>query len=235
MRSFVAFAGLLAACLASTACGTKSAAPPPATTTRPTTTTAPAPPAFPTTVETTASCTPAARHTYPTRRYINNHLKLDVKEVKLLFTTNCGQFVVTIDKKTSPRAASSFVSLAQRGFYDDTFFHRIVPGFVIQGGDPTGTGSGGPAYQTHDKVPKTVAYTYGVVAMAKAPTEPAGTAGSQFFIVTVRNANLPPDYAVVGKVTSGFATVNLIGTLGNAQQQPTRNVVISKVTLGIKK
>jgi peptidyl-prolyl cis-trans isomerase B (cyclophilin B) len=100
---------------------------------------------------------------------------------------------------------------------------------VIQGGDPTGMGSGGPGYKTHDQVPATAAYVHGVVAMAKTGAEPAGTAGSQFFIVTGADAGLTPDYAIVGKVTQGLDVVDKIGKLGDTQERPTANVVISKV------
>jgi cyclophilin family peptidyl-prolyl cis-trans isomerase len=174
-------------------------------------------------------CTEATTHTHD-RTLPDKHLRLDAaKTYRLLFETNCGDFTITLDQKTAPNATGSLVSLAQRGFFDDTFFHRIVPGFVIQGGDPTGSGSGGPGYETHDKVPQDASYAHGVVAMAKAGAEPAGTAGSQFFVVTGQDASLPPDYAIVGKVTSGLDTVDRIGRLGNASEQPTRAVVISKV------
>ena len=100
---------------------------------------------------------------------------------------------------------------------------------MIQGGDPTGTGSGGPGYSTHDKVPRNASYAHGVVAMAKSGAEPPGTAGSQFFVVTADGAPLPPDYAIVGKVTEGLDVVDRIGKLGDAAEQPTRDIVISKV------
>jgi cyclophilin family peptidyl-prolyl cis-trans isomerase len=147
--------------------------------------------------------------------------------------TNCGSFTIRMDQKQSPNAASSFVTLVQRGFFNETVFHRIVPGFVIQGGDPTGTGTGGPGYSTVDKPPKNASYTHGVVAMAKTATEPAGTAGSQFFIVTVANAGLPPDYAIIGKVVKGLAIVDHIGTLGDASQQPTQVVEIRQATVKV--
>ena len=176
------------------------------------------------------SCTKAAPHA-SSRTMKDEHLKLDAdKTYRLVFHTNCGDFTVTLDQKTSPNATGSLVSLAQRGFFDDTFFHRIVPGFVIQGGDPTGMGTGGPGYSTHDKVPQNASYAHGVVAMAKSGAEPPGTAGSQFFVVTGADASLPPDYAVVGKVTSGLDVVDAIGQLGDpATEQPTRSIVISKV------
>jgi peptidyl-prolyl cis-trans isomerase B (cyclophilin B) len=174
-------------------------------------------------------CTTATPHA-SSRRLANQHLKLDpAKTYRLVFQTNCGDFTITLDQKSAPNAASSLVSLAKRGFFDDTFFHRIVPGFVIQGGDPTGAGTGGPGYETHDKVPQDASYVHGVVAMAKSGAEPAGTAGSQFFVVTGQNAALPPDYAIVGKVTSGLDVVDVIGGFGDATEQPTRSIVISKV------
>ncbi|HEU5212098.1 MAG TPA: peptidylprolyl isomerase [Gaiellaceae bacterium] len=150
---------------------------------------------------------------------------------ELTFTTNCGSFTVRLDPKLAPKTGASLVQLAKNGFYDDTIFHRIVPGFVIQGGDPTQSGSGGPGYSTVDPPPADARYTKGVVAMAKTGAEPAGTSGSQFFIVTPADAQLPPDYAIVGKVVDGLDVVELIGQLGDASQQPTQNVVISKVTV----
>ncbi len=181
---------------------------------------------------TAQGCTSAPAHVHPNGGYPNKHLKLEpAKTYKLVFETNCGSFTITLDQKLAPNATGSLVSLAQRGFFNDTFFHRIVPGFVIQGGDPTGQGSGGPGYETHDKVPANAAYVHGVVAMAKTGAERAGTAGSQFFVVTGQDANLPPDYAIVGKVTQGLDVVDRIGTLGDANEHPTQNVVISKVRI----
>jgi peptidyl-prolyl cis-trans isomerase B (cyclophilin B) len=162
--------------------------------------------------------------------YANERLKLDPgKTYRLVFTTNCGDFTVTLDPKRAPNASASLVSLAQRGFFKDTFFHRIVPGFIVQAGDPTGTGLGGSGYKTHDTVAADASYRHGVVAMAKAENEPAGTAGSQFFIVTGQDASLAPDYAVVGMVTSGLDVVDKIGGLGDTQERPTENVVIENV------
>ncbi len=150
---------------------------------------------------------------------------------RLVFTTNCGTFTITLDQQKAPATAASLVSLANQKFYDDTIFHRIVPGFVIQGGDPTQTGSGGPGYQTVDAPPADAAYTKGIVAMAKTASEPAGTSGSQFFIVTAADAQLPPDYAIVGTVTDGLDVVERIGKLGDASEQPTRPVVIESVVV----
>jgi cyclophilin family peptidyl-prolyl cis-trans isomerase len=153
------------------------------------------------------------------------------KTYSLSFTTNCGTFVVTLDQQESPKTAASLVALARAGFYDGTVFHRIVPGFVIQGGDPTQTGTGGPGYQTVDTPPADAAYLKGVVAMAKTAAEAPGTSGSQFFVVTADDAPLPPEYAIVGRVTSGLAVVERIGLLGDADEQPTEPVVVEKVTV----
>ena len=154
------------------------------------------------------------------------------KTYDLVVETNCGAFTITLDQSSAPATAASLVSLAEAGFYDDTIFHRIVPGFVIQGGDPTQTGGGGPGYQTVDAPAADTAYTKGVVAMAKTGTEAPGTSGSQFFVVTADDAQLDPDYAVVGTVTSGLEVVELIGTLGDpATEQPTQPVVIESITV----
>jgi peptidyl-prolyl cis-trans isomerase B (cyclophilin B) len=149
----------------------------------------------------------------------------------LVFATNCGSFTVRLDPKLAPHTGASLVKLARNGFFDATIFHRIVPGFVIQGGDPTATGTGGPGYSTVDKPPTDARYTRGVVAMAKTGADPAGTSGSQFFVVTGEDARLPPDYAIVGKVTNGLDVVERIGELGDASEQPTQTVLIRKVTV----
>jgi cyclophilin family peptidyl-prolyl cis-trans isomerase len=177
-----------------------------------------------------APCTPATTHTHPNGGYAREKLHLNpAKTYDLVFQTNCGSFTVTLDPKLAPNATASLVSLAKRGFFTDTFFHRIVPGFIIQAGDPTGTGTGGPSYRTVDKPPTDTRYTHGVVAMAKTASEPAGTAGSQFFIVTGADARLPAEYAVVGKVTKGLDVVDGIGKLGDpATEQPTAPVVIRR-------
>jgi peptidyl-prolyl cis-trans isomerase B (cyclophilin B) len=146
--------------------------------------------------------------------------------------TNCGSFSWDLDLDKAPKTSASIVALAEKDFYDDTKFHRIVPDFVIQGGDPEGTGGGGPGYKTRDKPPKGTKYTKGLVAMAKAGNEPAGTAGSQFFVVTGKGGgNLTPDYAVVGKVSKGLKVVERIGELGGQNEQPTFTVVIEDLSV----
>jgi cyclophilin family peptidyl-prolyl cis-trans isomerase len=153
------------------------------------------------------------------------------KTYAIVFATNCGSFTVTLDVKSAPKTSASLVALARSGFYDDTIFHRIVPGFVIQGGDPTQTGSGGPGYTTVDPPPASTTYTLGTVAMAKTPAEPAGSSGWQFFVVTTADAGLPAEYAAVGRVTKGLDTVDRIGRLGNSVEQPTQTVLIEQATV----
>jgi peptidyl-prolyl cis-trans isomerase B (cyclophilin B) len=146
--------------------------------------------------------------------------------------TNLGTFAFTLNVKDSPCTTASFHSLVGKQFFDGTIFHRIVPGFVIQGGDPTGTGEGGPGYTVVDTPPATAKYTKGVVAMAKTGAEAAGTSGSQFFVVTAADAGLPPDYALLGKVTSGLPVVERVGKLGNpATERPTRRIVVRSMTV----
>jgi peptidyl-prolyl cis-trans isomerase B (cyclophilin B) len=147
-------------------------------------------------------------------------------------TTNCGTFTIHLDAKRSPNAVASFEALAKDGYFDDTVFHRIVPGFVVQGGDPTARGTGGPGYTTVDPPQSDTAYTRGTVAMAKTTTEPPGAAGSQFFVVTADRIPLPPDYAVIGEVTDGEDVVDRIAMLGDAAtEQPTEVVRIESIEI----
>ena len=145
--------------------------------------------------------------------------------------TSCGDFTIALDTRRAPRTASSFAYLARRGVYDDTRVHRIVPGFVIQGGDPTGTGGGGPGYFVDEPPPGNLSYTQGIVAMAKTAAEPPGRSGSQFFVVTVPDAGLTPDYALVGRVSGGFDIVQRIEQLGTANGVPKAPVTIRRVTI----
>jgi len=159
-------------------------------------------------------------------------LPLDAtKTYDVVVKTNCGSFTIRLVPKQSPNAVASFVKLVQAKYFDHTVFHRIVPGFVIQGGDPTATGTGGPGYTTVDKPPSGAAYDQGVVAMAKTAAQPAGAAGSQFFIVTAEKVPLPADYAIIGKVTDGLDVVDRIGKLGNSSEQPTEVVEIEQATV----
>ena len=151
-------------------------------------------------------------------------------------STNCGDFQITLDAKQAPKTGGSFKYLADKSFFDGTMFHRIVPGFVIQGGDPKGDGTGGPGYSVVEAPPDDLTYTKGVVAMAKTAAEPAGTSGSQFFVVTAEDANLPPDYALLGRVTSGQGVVDTIGVAETDQntEAPLDPIVISKISVAAK-
>ncbi len=146
--------------------------------------------------------------------------------------TTEGSFTITLDTDRAPVTANNFAYLTEKRFYDGLGFHRIVPGFVIQGGDPQGNGTGGPGYKVVEAPPSDLQYEPGVVAMAKAGDEDSGTSGSQFFIVTGSGgSSLTPDYALVGEVTEGMDVVNRIGEMGGSDEQPTQSVVIEKATL----
>jgi cyclophilin family peptidyl-prolyl cis-trans isomerase len=153
--------------------------------------------------------------------------------------TSCGRIDIALDAREQPRTVASFVYLARRGFYDGLTFHRIARqpnggDFVVQGGDPTGRGQGGPGYSVTERPPGDARYTRGVVAMAKTEIEPPGTSGSQFFIVTAEDAELPPDYAILGRVTGPSAAVRKMAAepFDPRTGQPRAPIVIQKVTVG---
>jgi cyclophilin family peptidyl-prolyl cis-trans isomerase len=172
----------------------------------------------------------------PEQRHVSKPtLRLDPsKTYDVTLDTNCGSITIRLDVKNSPKTTASFVSLVRRHYFVDTIFHRIIPDFVIQGGDPTGTGTDGPGYKTVEAPPKSTKYTEGVVAMAKAESEPAGTAGSQFFIVIEPDAGLPPDYALLGTVTEGLDVAKRIGNFGDPNTGAiSRLVEIEKATVDV--
>jgi cyclophilin family peptidyl-prolyl cis-trans isomerase len=147
--------------------------------------------------------------------------------------TNYGDITVQLLPKEAPLAVNNFVFLSRQGFYNGVKFHRIISGFMMQGGDPTGTGRGGPGY-TFSEEPVTRKYTAGTVAMARTPLP--NSQGSQFFIV-LADYPLPPDYTIFGTVTSGMDVVKKIGdvpkTIGSdgAQSSPTVDVHINSVAI----
>jgi peptidyl-prolyl cis-trans isomerase B (cyclophilin B) len=154
------------------------------------------------------------------------------KKYSAVVVTNCGSFTIKLDARQAPKTGGSFVSLVRKRFYDGLTCHRIVPGFVIQGGDPAGTGAGGAGYSIREAPPKDVVYSEGVVAMAKTQTEAAGTSGSQFFVVTSNDAQLPPDYALLGKVTKGLDVVHRIEAVPTGPNDaPVQPVVIKRITI----
>jgi peptidyl-prolyl cis-trans isomerase B (cyclophilin B) len=148
--------------------------------------------------------------------------------------TSCGEFEITLDPAQAPLTGRSFKYMADKGFYDGTTFHRIVPGFVIQGGDPQGTGRGGPGYSVVEPPPRGVQYTRGVVAMAKTELEAPGTSGSQFFVVTGEAPAFDPVYALVGEVTSGQEVVDRIGVVPvDARGGPADPIVFERVRVEV--
>ena len=153
------------------------------------------------------------------------------EEASAKIETSCGDFTIALDTKRAPKTANSFAFLSEEGFYDGLTFHRIVPEFVIQGGDPLGNGTGGPGYSVDEKPPANLAYTKGVVAMAKTSAEPPGRSGSQFYVVTGADAGLPPEYALVGKVSEGMDVVERIGKLGTPSEKPKQTVIIEHAVI----
>jgi cyclophilin family peptidyl-prolyl cis-trans isomerase len=161
--------------------------------------------------------------------------RLDPRKTwKATVRTSCGSFTILLSVKVSPKTTASFVSLARSRFFDNTIFHRVVPGFVIQGGDPTATGTGGPGYSVVDTPPRATKYRLGSVAMAKTQIEAPGTSGSQFFVVTGDASFLTPDYAVLGRVVSGLPVALKIGKYGDVNDpagKPTRVVVVRHIAI----
>ncbi len=150
--------------------------------------------------------------------------------------TSEGSFTIALDVAASPATTTSFRELAEHGFYDGLTFSRVVPGFVIQGGDPLAgdprlAGTGGPGYYVDEPVPDGTTYKRGTVAMAKTAEQPAGRSGSQFFVVSGPDAQLPPDYAYVGRVTKGLGTVAAIEALGVGDGPPRRRVTIESMSV----
>ncbi len=146
--------------------------------------------------------------------------------------TTKGDIEVEIFTEGAPKAAGNFLDLAEKGFYDGVIFHRVVPGFVIQGGDPTGTGTGGPGYKFADE-PFQGDYYRGTLAMANAGPN---TNGSQFFICLADLAGrLPKSYTIFGQVTKGMDVVDAIaaGPTGPGDR-PRDPVKMTKVTVGAR-
>lgn len=146
--------------------------------------------------------------------------------------TNCGSFTIALDARRFPVAVNSFVYLARSGFYDGLRFNRVVPDFVIEGGDPRGDGTSGPGYRITDPPPRHFHYRLGTVAMGKTALEPSGSAGSDFFVVLGQGGTIQPEYAVIGQVRAGMATVKQIGSLGsNSSETPSQVVKIESIRI----
>ncbi len=166
-------------------------------------------------------------------------MQIDVnKNYKAIFDTSLGKFEIQLFPKETPLTVNNFVFLARQGYYDGVTFHRIVKDFVIQGGDPTGTGGGGPGYKFADELPPKHSYDTGIVAMANAGPN---TNGSQFFICVgykAQNLNNYPNYTQFGQVSSGIDVVQKIASVpvglnssGNEMSRPLNPPVINKITI----
>jgi cyclophilin family peptidyl-prolyl cis-trans isomerase len=143
--------------------------------------------------------------------------------------TSKGTMELLLDPLGAPKTVNSFVFLARWHYFDGIVFHRIIPGFVLQGGDPTGSGAGGPGYRFDDELPKPGRYEPGSLAMANAGPN---TNGSQFFVISGPDGvRLPPLYAHFGKVVKGLDVVAAINDLGTSSGKPKENVVIESVTI----
>jgi peptidylprolyl isomerase len=143
--------------------------------------------------------------------------------------TSHGTMVIALDPLAAPRAVNSFVFLARYHYFDGIVFHRIIPGFVLQGGDPTGSGSGGPGYRFEDELPAAGRYAVGSLAMANAGPN---TNGSQFFVISGPDGvRLPPLYSYFGEVVSGLDVVEKIDKVGSRSGTPKERVVIESVTI----
>jgi cyclophilin family peptidyl-prolyl cis-trans isomerase len=143
--------------------------------------------------------------------------------------TSKGTMTIALDPVAAPRTVNNFVVLARYHYFDGLTFHRIIPGFVLQGGDPEGTGRGGPGYRFEDELPRPGRYEVGSLAMANAGPN---TNGSQFFVISgPQGVGLPPQYSLFGKVVAGLDVVATIDALGTSSGKPRERVTIESVTI----
>ncbi len=144
--------------------------------------------------------------------------------------TSMGQMIVALDPLKAPKTVNSFVFLARYRYYEGIIFHRVIQGFVLQGGDPTGTGSGGPGYRFDDELPRKGEYELGSLAMANSGPN---TNGSQFFVISGPSGmSLPPSYSLFGKVVKGLDVVEAIQNVPTARgDRPVVDVVINSITI----
>jgi len=151
------------------------------------------------------------------------------KRYTATMVTSEGELVIALDPIAAPKTVNSFVFLARYHYYDGLTFHRIIPGFVLQGGCPKGTGTGGPGYQFADELPAPGRYEIGSLAMANAGPN---TNGSQFFVISGPDgAGLPPLYSLFGAVVKGGEVVAAINDLGSRSGKPAQTVTIESVTI----
>ncbi|MDQ6927405.1 MAG: peptidylprolyl isomerase [Actinomycetota bacterium] len=151
------------------------------------------------------------------------------KSYTATMVTSKGTMTIALDPAGAPKTVNNFVVLARYHYYDGVGFHRVIPGFMLQGGDPDGTGRGGPGYKFEDELPKPGRYEMGSLAMANAGPN---TNGSQFFIVSgASGMGLPPQYSLFGKVVAGLDVVAAIEAVGSPAGTPKEKVTIESVTI----
>ncbi len=155
--------------------------------------------------------------------------KSSFAQTEVTFYTNMGTFVTEMYDTLQPITAGNFIKLVEQKFYDGVVFHRVISGFMIQGGDPTGTGSGGPGYSIPDEFDPLAKNVQKAIAMANSGPN---TGGSQFFINLVNNAYLNPNYPVFGIVVTNFSVVQAIGVVAtNSKDKPVTNVVMDSLRI----
>ena len=143
--------------------------------------------------------------------------------------TSKGTMTIALDPVAAPKTVNNFVFLARYHYFDGIFFHRVIPGFVLQGGDPKGTGTGGPGYEFEDELPRPGRYELGSLAMANAGPN---TNGSQFFVISgPSGVRLPPQYSLFGKVVNGLDVVAAVDALGTSSGKPKERVTIVSMTI----
>jgi len=178
---------------------------------------------------------PAADGSSPATRQFSDAPEMGIdpsKRYTATMDTSLGTLVIALDAIKAPKTVNNFVFLALYHYYDGVIFHRIINGFMCQGGDPTGTGRGGPGYRFEDELPKAGQYEIGSVAMANAGPN---TNGSQFFIVSGRSGvGLPPQYSLFGKLVKGFEVLDEMQRVStDRSDRPHEDVVINSVTITV--
>src|SRR6476659_10670612 len=176
---------------------------------------------------------PALDGSAPTKQQFDDVPEMGIdrdKRYTATMETSLGTIVVALDALKAPKTVNNFIFLAAHHYYDGVIFHRIINGFMVQGGDPTGTGRGGPGYRFEDELPKAGQYELGSVAMANAGPN---TNGSQFFIISGNDGvRLPPQYSLFGKVVKGMEVVEAMQNVNTDRgDRPREDVAIQSVTI----
>ena len=179
----------------------------------------------------TVEC-PQADGSSPKRQHFESEPPMCIdpsKRYMAEMVTSKGTLSIALDPLAAPRTVNSFVFLARYHYFDGIVFHRVIPGFVLQGGDPTATGTGGPGYKFADELPAPGRYELGSLAMANAGPN---TNGSQFFVISGPDGvRLPPNYSLFGKVVAGLDVVAAIDAVGTGSGKPRETVTIESVTV----